>query len=47
MFVGIDGAANAADEIEAVLALKQSRLPPHTGVLGQRANRATSSTCRV
>ena len=46
MFVGIDGAANAAEEIEAVLALKQSRLR-HPGVLGQRENRATSSTCRV
>lgn len=47
IFVGIDGATNAGDEVEAVLALKQSRLPPHIGVSGQREKRATSSTWRV
>jgi len=47
IFVGIDGATNAGDDVEAVLASKQSRLPPHVGVSGQREKRATSSTWRV
>jgi hypothetical protein len=42
-----DGATNAGDDVEAVLASKQSRLPPHVGVSGQREKRATSSTWRV
>ena len=45
MLAGVDGAANAADEVEALLAAKPPRA--HIGVPVQRENRATSSTCGV